>query len=93
MPSLDVSLPKIKSQGGDIDIEGPQFKVKSPEADLDLKGTEIKGKIDMEIPSGKGGKFRCLHLMYLYQRGSCLREILALRDPQSLSLKTSNWGN
>uniref|UniRef100_A0A3Q3WCT1 AHNAK nucleoprotein n=1 Tax=Mola mola TaxID=94237 RepID=A0A3Q3WCT1_MOLML len=66
MPSLDISLPKIKAKGRDVDIEGPKVegqmslpKINSPEVDVSIQGPEIKeGKlslpaVDISLPKGE----------------------------------------
>ncbi|XP_011480549.1 neuroblast differentiation-associated protein AHNAK isoform X5 [Oryzias latipes] len=67
MPSLDISLPKMKGKGFDVNIEGPEVKgdislpeVKSPDVDFNLQGPEVKGgklslpKVDIALPKTEG---------------------------------------
>uniref|UniRef100_A0A3Q3BG59 AHNAK nucleoprotein n=1 Tax=Kryptolebias marmoratus TaxID=37003 RepID=A0A3Q3BG59_KRYMA len=61
MPSLDVTLPKIKSPKVDISLEGPDLKgetVKIPTVDVSLPKGTIEGDINVEGPDVKGGKFK-----------------------------------
>uniref|UniRef100_A0A8C7YNE6 Neuroblast differentiation-associated protein AHNAK-like n=1 Tax=Oryzias sinensis TaxID=183150 RepID=A0A8C7YNE6_9TELE len=67
MPSLDISLPKIKAKGFDVNIEGPEVKgdmslpeIKSPHVDFNFQGPEVKGgklslpKVDIALPETEG---------------------------------------
>uniref|UniRef100_A0A3B3E0L3 Periaxin n=1 Tax=Oryzias melastigma TaxID=30732 RepID=A0A3B3E0L3_ORYME len=57
MPSFDISLPKIKAKGPNINLEGPEVrgdmslpKVKSPDLDVNLQGPEVE-RGDMNMPT------------------------------------------
>uniref|UniRef100_A0A3P9L9H3 PDZ domain-containing protein n=1 Tax=Oryzias latipes TaxID=8090 RepID=A0A3P9L9H3_ORYLA len=67
MPSLDISLPKIKAKVFDVNIEGPEFKgdislpeVRSPDVDFNLQGPEVEGgklglpKVNVALPKTEG---------------------------------------
>ncbi|XP_034721372.1 neuroblast differentiation-associated protein AHNAK isoform X7 [Etheostoma cragini] len=59
IPSIDVSLPEIKSKRGDINIEGPEIKgggIKMPTIDISTPQGSLEGDITVE-GEGKEGKF------------------------------------
>ncbi len=60
MPKFDVSLPKLKPSGGEINVEGPDMKggkFHMPSIDISLPGGGAGGDVDVEGPAGKGRKF------------------------------------
>uniref|UniRef100_A0A671KC36 PDZ domain-containing protein n=1 Tax=Sinocyclocheilus anshuiensis TaxID=1608454 RepID=A0A671KC36_9TELE len=60
MPKCDVSLPKLKPSGGEMDIEGPDVKggkFHMPSIDISLPGGGAGGDVDVERHAGKGRKF------------------------------------
>ncbi len=55
MPKFDVSLPKLKPSGGEINVEGPDIKGEQfhmPSIDISLPGGGA-GDVDVEGPAGK----------------------------------------
>uniref|UniRef100_A0A3Q3VY41 AHNAK nucleoprotein n=1 Tax=Mola mola TaxID=94237 RepID=A0A3Q3VY41_MOLML len=65
MPSIDVSLPKIKSPDVDISLEGPDVeggKVSIPSVDIPLPKGKVEGDINVEGPEVKGSKFKVPNL-------------------------------
>ncbi|XP_037533867.1 neuroblast differentiation-associated protein AHNAK [Nematolebias whitei] len=61
MPSIDVTLPKMKSKPHDIDVEVPQVQgaqVDLPSVDISLPKGKVRGDLDVEGPKVKGGKFK-----------------------------------
>ncbi|XP_005932663.2 neuroblast differentiation-associated protein AHNAK [Haplochromis burtoni] len=61
MPSLDLSLPKMKSPDVDVTLEGPDVKggnIKIPSVDVSLPKGKVEGSLDVEGPEMKGGKFK-----------------------------------
>ncbi len=59
MPKFDVSLPKLKPSGGEINVEGPDMKggkFHMPSIDISLPGGGAGGDVDVEGPAGKGKK-------------------------------------
>nr|XP_049582358.1 neuroblast differentiation-associated protein AHNAK isoform X26 [Syngnathus scovelli] len=59
MPTVDISLPKVKTKAPEINIEGPDVKgakVTMPTVDVSLP--KVEGDLDLEGPDVKGGKFK-----------------------------------
>ena len=69
MPSIDLSLPKGKIEGPEVELEGGtggKFKMphmKMPNIDLSLPKGKIEGP-DVELEGGTGGKFKMPHHQY-----------------------------
>ncbi|XP_049922479.1 neuroblast differentiation-associated protein AHNAK-like isoform X2 [Epinephelus moara] len=67
MPNIDISLPKGKIEGPEVEIEGGtggKFKMphmKMPDVDISLPKGKIEGP-NVEIEGGTGGKFKMPHM-------------------------------